>query len=70
MQDYEYSLKKLSTKKYAECPTCTQELTLRQKNNPVHTQHSTVHMRNTNLHGFTKLIAALKQTIITMHGRA
>ena len=68
VQDYEYSIKKLSTQEVAECPTCTQELTPDKKITLCTAQHQQRAHAQHQLARFAKLLPVLKQTIITMHG--
>ncbi len=67
VQDYDYSLKALSTAGIAHCPTCTQELLPDKKITLCNTQHKERARAQHQLARFTKLLPALKQTIITMH---
>lgn len=68
IQDFDYSLKALSSQTIAHCPTCTQELTVDKKITLGEKQLKDRARGHHQLARFAKLLPQLKQTIITMHG--
>ncbi|MBY0109577.1 MAG: SMC family ATPase [Candidatus Babeliaceae bacterium] len=67
IQDYDSSLKTLSSVSTALCPTCAQELTDDKKNRICQIQHKDRSRAEHQRARFAKLLPALKEKIITMH---